>query len=151
MKVAEDLFTTAASHSLAARQLAEVGGEAAFNGPTSASIFLLIGYALELSLKAAFVHLGGTVEDAQYDVGHKLKRALRRATERGFQPEAPHLHWLIDSLHAAHAKHYFRYLGGPATVQLPELPDALGIMEIHVRQVARLVYPEHFSIGRAAG
>ena len=126
-----------AGHASAAMALAEMEGETAFNGRMSASIWLLVGYALELTLKAAYLHLGGDPDKLQ-KMGHRLKTVHAAAKAVGFNSEVLNLEWYIEHLHEPHAGHFFRY-SGFGQVHLPELEGTVSMLDRHVRQVADLV------------
>ena len=124
-----------------ANVLASMPGVDAFNGVHSASIWLLIGNSAEISLKAAFVKLGGDPERARLEFGHDLQRALRGAIGVGFSP-TPQFQELIGYLAKPHKGHHFRYLESDD----PALPvDMAWVMKTlleHIIEVTLIVYPE---------
>lgn len=122
---------------------AEDPEKAIFNGKYSASIYLLLGYAFELLLKAAFVaHEGDPGQLGVRGIGHDLGKALTSAQERGFQSAAPNLVEIVDLLRMPHLQHQFRY-GGMDNFPLPANVDAIVASLNHLAaELQALLYPD---------
>jgi hypothetical protein len=144
---AESLFVVGASHASSARVLDEKGGAEDFNGIYSASAYLLIGYAVELSLKAAFIQLGGTVRQARNDIGHSLKGAFAEAGAKGFTSRVADFPFLIEHFEEPHKTHFFRYMTGREGIEVPYLSAVFGPLEAHLEQVVELLYAEEIERG----
>lgn len=114
-----------------------------FNGRYSASIYLLLGYGLELLLKAAFVaHDGDPKQLGSRGIGHDLGAALKAAEERGFQSDAPHLSEIVELLQLPHREHQFRY-GGMDKFPLPaDVDEVLANLDQLASELQVLLYPE---------
>jgi hypothetical protein len=146
---AATLWTLGSGHVLALEQLlAAARKEApshglpdseamAFNGGLSPSIHLLTGYALELLLKAAIVHHGGTEADLR-KVGHDLPKALDLAEALGFKAAAANLRWVAEGMAQAHRDHQFRY-GALDEVDLPPLSVTEKTLEALTLEVGVIV------------
>jgi hypothetical protein len=154
-KLARNLWTMGGGHALGAEAVIrhaqdwarETGAEdqekAVFNGKYSASIYLLLGYAFELLLKAAFIAHGGDPDQlGPRGIGHDLAAALNAAEERGFQSSAPHLTQIVELLHPSHRAHQFRY-GGMDEFPLPANVDEV-VASLHhlASELQNLLYPE---------
>ncbi len=141
MSEAEGLLIMASSHLTAAELIVEAEGDRAFNGRMSAALFLLLGFAMELSLKAAYLHFGGRKHVAKNEIGHSLKKALAAAKLQGY-PASDELTWIAEALEKPHRTNYFRYLDGPANVEIPEPAIVISALKPVISDVARLVYPD---------
>jgi hypothetical protein len=144
-ELADDLWTMGAGHLIGVKALFEEatrqaqGGDdveqKVFNGPHSASIHLLIGYSLELLLKAAYVLNGATRRDlGARGVGHDLLLTLDRAEAAGFRSRTPDLRYVVERLSEMHLKHQFRY-GGLERFQMPALEVTLPMLEGLAREI----------------
>lgn len=122
---------------------AEDPEKAVFNGKYSASIYLLLGYGLELLLKAAFVAHGGDPKQlGPRGMGHDLGAALRAANERGFRSGAPHLTKMVELLQLPHREHQFRY-GGMDEFDLPaDVDEVLANLTHLASELQVLLFPE---------
>ena len=122
---------------------AEDPQKAVFNGKYSASIYLLLGYSLELLLKAAFVAHGGDPNQLGVrGIGHDLGAALKAAEELGFRSGAPHLREIVELLQSPHSEHQFRY-GGKDEFPLPaNVDEVVGSLNHLASEVQELLYPE---------
>jgi methionine salvage enolase-phosphatase E1 len=136
---AEDLWVMGSGHSCAAQKLAEVDNEGAFNGLFSSSIHLLMGNALEVLIKAAFLLHGGS-KSRLYAIRHDLIAALDAAEEVGFRSKVGDLRRMAELLRESHLKHNFRYATLTET-ELPALTDSLPRLEQLTREVGQLLYP----------
>lgn len=116
---------------------------AVFNGKYSASIYLLLGYAFELLLKAAFVANGGDPGQlGPRGIGHDLGAALNAAEERGFHSDAPHLRQIVELLRSPHREHQFRY-GGMDEFPLPaNVSEVLASLHHLASELQALLYPD---------
>lgn len=125
----------------------EIGAEdpekAVFNGKYSASIYLLLGYAFELLLKAAFVAHGGDPRQlGPRGIGHDLNAALDSAEAHGFRSSAPHLREIIELLKQPHHEHQFRY-GGMDEFPLPaNVDEVIANLNHLASELQVLLYPE---------
>lgn len=150
VELADTLWTRSAGHALSAKVLLEEArlhakesgakdiDQAVFNGRYSASIHLLIGYAYELSLKAAFLLHGGQPQEMQREIGHDLVRALNKAEERGFKSAVDNLRWVIERIRDPHQTHQFRY-GGRDTFEMAALESSFPRLEQLVNEVCNLI------------
>lgn len=141
---ASDFLIPAASHLLTAELIVKHEGERAFNGQMSASFFLLAGNSLELTLKAAFVCLGGTTTLARTKIGHRLDLALEAVIEAGYPHYDGDLVVLVDNLADPHKRHYFRYLGGDGKFILPTPDYAVSVIRRHITNVGQMIGPQFF-------
>lgn len=139
MNDAEKLFFTGGGHARAAHALIVA---ASANVHMNVPFYLLVGFALETVLKAAYLHLGGSMAVAKSEIGHSLPKALAYAQDRGFQPENKQVAWIVTAMEEAHLNHSFRYLTGDATIQVAEATISLDILDDLVAQVGQLLYPE---------
>ena len=140
MTDAEKLFFAGGAHARAAHAIVAA---AKANVHMNVPFYLLLGFALEIVLKAAFVHLGGDIQVAKRDIGHDLPRALASAKAQGFQPENDHLAWLAETMADVHRNHSFRYLTGDGELRVADETCSLRIVDDLVVQVGQLLYPEH--------
>lgn len=137
---AEQLLVSAAGHVLTAELIFEQQGEKTFDGPLSLSFYLLVGNALELMLKSAFISLGGDIAFAKLKIGHKLDLALKSAVEQGFASPGPELGNIVELLNIPHRTNYFRYMGGAAeSFPLPTPAYSLSVLRRNIDQVARMI------------
>jgi hypothetical protein len=139
-KLAEDLWVRGAGHLLGAQGLVSYAKDEAaqcsaedpdryvFNGKYSASIHLLVGYAFELLLKAAYLIHGGAPKKLQGGIGHDLVAALDAAEAAGFQSTVANLRWIVENLREPHHTHQFRY-GGLADFEMPLLQHSIPALE----------------------
>lgn len=155
LELARNLWTIGGGHVLGAEAVVlraqewakETGSndpeKAVFNGKFSASIYLLLGYSLELLLKAAFVAHGGDPKQlGPRGIGHDLGAALKAAEERGFQSGAPHLSQIVELLQLPHREHQFRY-GGMNDFPLPaNVDEVLSNLNHLAFELQVLLYPE---------
>lgn len=154
-ELARNLWNMGGGHAIGAEAVirraqdwaAEIGADdpekAVFNGKYSASIYLLLGYACELLLKAAFVAHGGDPDQlGPRGIGHDLRAALKAVEERGFQSGAPHLSQIVELLQPSHRAHQFRY-GGMDEFPLPANVDEV-VANLHhlASELQVLLYPE---------
>jgi hypothetical protein len=95
-----------------------------------------IGYALELSLKA-FMRSRGATEQECAAVHHDLRRAVKKASERGLEPLAPPVEDLINRIGRHHQKRRFQYLLPIDEKKLPDAAEALAAMRVHMDDMAR--------------
>ncbi len=109
----------------------------------SVPFYLLVGFGLETTLKAAFVHLGGKLKVAKFDIGHDLPMALGAAKDLGFDPAHKDTKWLVETMADAHLNHSFRYLEGDGPLTVGEEATSLAILDALVSQVGQMLYPEH--------
>lgn len=154
-ELARNLWNMGGGHAIGAEAVVrraqdwarEIGAEdtekAVFNGKYSASIYLLLGYAFELLLKAAFVaHDGDHKQLGPRGIGHDLSAALGAAEEHGFRSNAPHLREIIELLNLPHREHQFRY-GGMDGFPLPANVDEVVANLNHLAaELQVLLYPE---------
>ncbi len=139
MKDAERLWTTSAGFFISALALTNINPDRAFNGEHSASIWLLVGNAAEISTKAAFLALGGDAEVLKYGFGHDLEKTLAGAVTLGFQPGSD-FGELIGHLQVPHKNHHFRYLE-QADPRLPQdMEWVFSTLRAHLSQIFRLIY-----------
>jgi hypothetical protein len=131
----ENLLTNAASYAnaLATIPMAGVGvyadGEPAF--------WLLSGFAIELSLKAAVLHATGD-ERLLRSIGHDLCRAGVEASNVGFKT-SPEVCQLIEILGHGHKDCSYRYTREGQVVRTT-LPHYVAlVLPEHVKLVARFV------------
>lgn len=122
---------------------AEDPEKAVFNGKYSASIYLLLGYGLELLLKAAFVAHGGDPKQlGSRGIGHDLGAALKAADEHGLRSGAPHLSKIVELLQLPHREHQFRY-GGMDEFDLPaDVDEVLANLSHLASELQVLLFPE---------
>lgn len=106
---AQSLLVTAAGHAASAEVLRHAAKKDPDNGIYSASMWFLMGWAVELSLKAAILHFGGREADCK-KVGHDLNAALAEAINRGYASKLNNLQNLVRDLDITHQKHFFRYM-----------------------------------------
>lgn len=104
--------------------------------------YLLVGFSVEIVLKAVFVQLGGDMKYAKDVIRHDLPKALAAASERGFQPENEHLPWLTETMADVHRNHSFRYLAGDDELRVADESHCLRIMDDLVAQAGQLIYPD---------
>lgn len=140
MTDAEKLFFAGGAHARAAHAIMAT---APTNVHMTVPFYLLVGFALETVLKAAYVHLGGDMRIAKQDIGHDLPKALAYARDNGFQPENEQVEWLAGTMADVHRNHSFRYLTGDGDLQVADQTHSLGIVDDLVVQVGQLLYPEH--------
>lgn len=146
LKLADDLWTRGAAHVLGAdllirestRNFDQDGvdyDQLVFNGPYSASTHLLIGFAFELLLKAAYLaHGGSPARLGPKGIGHDLEDAYRAAIDVGFCSAVSNLEWLVKNLRLPHLKHHFRY-GGPERITMPDFKFTMPALETLAREV----------------
>ena len=102
--------------------------------------FVNIGFACELGLKSAILHLGGSEGDL-HAVGHDLVRALFVARQRGLDAQHEAFDRLVHTLGPPFSNMHLRYLLGDEVDLLP-LPAAFAIAcELYVR-CGRVVAPD---------
>lgn len=117
--------------------------KAVFNGKFSASIYLLLGYGLELLLKSAFVAHGGDSKLlGSRGIGHDLDAALKAANGAGFKSDAPHLGEIVRLLQEPHREHQFRY-GGMDGFELPaNVDEVLNSLNQLASELQAVLFPE---------
>ena len=121
-QLGQRLAVRAAGHFLAAETLFHADPENSFNGRFSASIWLLLGFSLELAMKAVIAASGGN-EDELRTLGHDLEKLLERV-EPIMGPLPDLAAFAIRSLALTHRKNWMRY-GGAREIDLPQLPVTL--------------------------
>ena len=140
MTEVEKLFFAGGAHACAAHSLVAA---AKANIHMTVPFYLLLGFSLETTMKAAYLHLGGDMKVAKRDIGHDLTMALACAKDLGFQPENRHLDWLTDTMVDVHRNHSFRYLTGDGVLRVADEIHSLSILDDLVVQVGQLLYPQH--------
>jgi hypothetical protein len=96
---------------------------------------MMVGHALELSMKAVLAHAGSD-EEWLMMIGHNLEHCHRRALSSGFSGLADEgLSSLVDMLHEPHRDQRFRY-----PVQFGGTPhlvaaDAAETLRLHLEDV----------------
>ena len=155
IELARQLWTMGGGHALGAEAVVnrayewadEINADdpelAVFNGKYSAAIYLLLGYALELLMKSAFIAHGGEERElGNRGIGHDLNAALEAAERLGFQSQAPNLREIIELLREPHLAHQFRY-GGMNQFPLPaNLNEVVGSLHHLAHELQLLLYPE---------
>ena len=99
-----------------------------------ATIFVNLGFAIELGLKSYVVHRGGSERDIR-KLGHDLTAALNECSRRGYKPGNSLFPQLIADISPTHKDHSVRYLRGTGAT-LPKIPFALAgtgalLVDIH--------------------
>jgi hypothetical protein len=149
--VPEQLIVSAAGHVLAAEVLFMQQGDDLFDGPMALSFHLLTGNALELTLKAAFLALGGDEKFAKLKIGHRLDLAFNSAIEQGYQSEDIDLINIVGLLKDTHSNHYFWYLGvSNEEFSMPVPEYVLSVLRRYIDLVVTLIGPSVFTEVRAA-
>lgn len=115
----EQLAIRAAGHHLSAEKLVELAPENAFNGKYSASIWFLLGFSIELAIKAVLFARGWT-EDDMRKAGHDLSRLLDHY-EQTVEAVSGSTSFAVRGLGPLHSDFYFRY-GGASTRNIPDIP-----------------------------
>ena len=96
-----------------------------FNGRYSASIHLLVGFAMELLLKSACLLHGGDANRLRSRaLRHDLVALLDEAEGQGFRANVAELRAIAELLREPHLNHQFRY-GGAEEVIMPNLEATL--------------------------
>lgn len=108
------------------------------SGPLSAPIFLLIGFNLELMLKAFHAHNGATDDDLK-DLGHDLDASLKKAKDAGWK-SATEVESLISMMSPLHKSHTFRYLK-LADVEVPDVDKACAILDAWGDEMHAVLFP----------
>jgi hypothetical protein len=140
MTDAERLFLTGGAHARAAHALI---GASQSNVHMTLPFYLLLAFSTELTLKAAYVYLGGNAHIAEKDIRHDLLKALAYAKEVGFEPDNSQLQWLTETMADVHRKNEFRYLSAEGELRVADEAHGLRILDDLVAQVGQLLYPEH--------
>ncbi|KHL24988.1 hypothetical protein PK98_14190 [Croceibacterium mercuriale] len=150
---ARDLWHMGASHALAAaavarraQEWAEVSGAenpeiAVTNGRYSPSIFLLIGYSLEILLKTACIAHGSDPKELR-DIGHDLEAALTSAERLGFCSSAPQLRKIVELLRQPHREHHFRYSGMDDFPLPADVDEVLGNLNHLAWELEVMLFPQ---------
>ena len=154
IELARQLWTMGGGHALGAEAVVnrayqwaeEINADepeiAVFNGKYSAAIYLLLGYALELLIKSAYIAHGGEQRELNRVLGHDLSAALDAAELRGFQSDAPNLREIVHLLREPHLAHQFRY-GGMDQFPLPaNLDEVIASLHHLAFELQMLLYPE---------
>lgn len=111
----ELLFSTALGYFLAAKRLVDCE-EHNDSGPLAPAIYMMLGFVVELQLKAFLAHRG--LDDAALRrISHDLPAAYQAALANGFPRDIPIAN-LVDGLAEPHRQHSFRYMV-EADIELP--------------------------------
>lgn len=140
MTDAEKLLFAGGAHARAAHAIVAASQA---NVHMAVPFYLLVGFALETVLKAAYVHLGGEMKIAKHEIGHDLPKALAYAQDRGFQPENNELEWLANTMADVHRNHSFRYLTGEGDLRVADEAHSLRVVDDFVAQVGQLIYAQY--------
>jgi hypothetical protein len=140
MTDAEKLFFAGGAHARAAHAIATA---AQANVHMAVPFYLLLGFAVETVLKAAYMHHGGEMKKAKQEIGHDLPKALVAAEELGFVPQNQQIKWLVDTMADVHQNHTFRYLTGEGELCVAQEDASLRIVDDLIAQVGELLYPQH--------
>lgn len=140
MTDAEQLFFAGGAHARAAHALIAATNKSVH---MAVPFYLLVGFSIEIVLKAAFIQLGGGMNYAKDVIRHDLPKALAAASENGFQPENKQLNWLVETMADVHRNHSFRYLAGDNELRVADESCCLSILDDLVAQVGKLIYPDH--------
>lgn len=122
---------------VAAKENGDVDGDQLFP-----AVYLLLGFAFELSLKAAFLLRGGDrtlLAGSGKAIGHDLERALAFAQNAGFLFSSETLETVVGLLNPAHKGHWMRYDDMPPVVTLPKAQIAIS----ELKQVVVDLYREY--------
>lgn len=135
LNLGQRLAIRGGSHRLSADALFRQSPANAFNGPFSASIWLLNGFAIELAFKSILFTYGFD-EKRLKAIGHDLTHLLKAYVEvEGPAPEL--LEHAVMHMAPTHKDNFFRY-GGADDVDLPQLPVVLAASETLVRRAFKL-------------
>ena len=91
-----------------------------------ATMFVNLGFAIELGLKAYLREMGMS-EEGQIALRHDLVKAFNKALEAGFQPPHAAVEALIVELNPHHKDMSLRYLTG-TSIDLPEIAQAIVVV-----------------------
>lgn len=106
---AQSFLIAAAGHAASAELLRDTADCDPDNGIYSVSMWFLMGWAVELSLKAAILYFGGSQADCKR-AGHDLSAALAAAKDVGYVTKLTNLPNLVSDLNLTHQTHFFRYM-----------------------------------------
>ncbi len=122
--------------------LAHAYQRAARTVAASPPFWMLVGHALELSLKAVLLATGVDEERLVFTVSHSLAGALRMAEARGFQgPGRDATLALTRALHAPHGMNAFRYPS--PEFPLPGADTAAAQLADHIQRVEHWLHASH--------
>ena len=97
--------------------------------------FANLGYAFELSLKAYIVYHGGTKCEVKHEIGHDLKRALKKAHSLGLTPSNA-VAAAIGKIAAGHKDRSFFYLENADIQNLPDFAEAMAASTELIQMIA---------------
>jgi len=117
-----NFFYTTARGYLHAVQLTADHNQHNDSGYLAAPIYMLIGFVVELMLKAWLLNAG--LNDKQLkDIGHDLQKLYAVACENGFASAQP-VNQIVDGMAEAHRTHAFRYMKS-GDLTLPVIDDMI--------------------------
>jgi len=113
------------------------------------AIYFLMGFALELYLKAFLLRSGlDDVALGRRPYAHDLRRLYFEASARGLAfAEAAELEVMVEALADAHADFSFRYMQPNSTIRVPEPIEAA--LKLLSRLDDHLARPEDVALARA--
>ena len=133
------LFDAAQSYWTAAYELVGEDAEAASNGATSVAIYALIGFAVELALKAHLLDRGSTLKTLEKEVGHDLRKALRLLFDLGYESRTA-IEDLVDKAADLHLYHGMRYLPNVAHIKTYDLAAGVMILQQFMIESLAILY-----------
>lgn len=95
-------------------------------GYLSAPVYMLIGFVLELMMKALLVQSGAAEKEIK-SIGHDLGAALAKANSFGLAVPALIVE-LIGKMQGVHKGHTFRYMTDFGTIDLPNIEQSLAAL-----------------------
>ncbi|MBX7492671.1 hypothetical protein K3163_05570 [Qipengyuania sp. 1NDW9] len=125
LQSAGDFVSAAVGYSLVVKDVLASHGKGGELPPLFVlPVYLLLGFATELTLKAAYLLHGGEyarILTGKGNMGHSLKSAHAHALRQGFQPVNPEgVATLVSGLHESHAGYWMRYDTAPdGNITLP--------------------------------
>ena len=119
-------LTLGEAYLVAAEKL--VSDERSFIPTVGSPESLLTGHALELLLKSFLLACGVPVDDLKQKVGHKLRKCLKKAEDKGISkiaPVSPYLREAVNILSDEYSEKHFEYFLGTGRAVRTDLRQLL--------------------------
>ena len=133
-----DLFLVSTNYYWSCVWLTQARSGEGYDTVTMPALNLLMGFTLELSLKAV-LRFKQVPEKEIADVGHNLLKAFRLAREHGYTCPDPRLFELCKMMAKGHKRSWWRYLPDRDQVKAVKARGALPVIANHLDAVGQFL------------
>lgn len=134
-----NLIINATAYFMAAEKLDVAELDEASFARIAPAFYLLVGFAIELSLKAFILQSTGDQKRIA-GLGHDLVRLESEAQAAGFQANSPLMTSLVATMADYHRTHVFRYPPDAAVLDVPAPELVIPVLSAHLEQMRKRIH-----------